>query len=395
MNLDATATFHGITERLITIALVAILLYFASRWNWSGEADSLARGLTAFSVGGIYTWAASFLLGLLAWYELRPVGVAVAWAVGGLLLLEVGLSRRSEALRLQAYAAMLAAFVRIFFVNLSAAGQPGEISPRFYTVLPLALAFFYGYSRLGSEGEQLTSLERKLRPAELSCWLGTISVAALMRFELPPDWVGAAWAALAFALVAIAWRSGRRVFLRQGILVIFGVLFRTVLHNFYERSYFPAPALQSRWVCVGTTVALVFLALPILFRLRRQGEDSTGGMLIRFLRALGRRPEQVFFFVAVILLTTLLAVEMRYGMLTLSWGLEGLGIFLLALSLNERSFRLTGLGLLLLCVGKILLVDVWRLQGSDRYLTLFVVGAALLLVSFLYTRHREAIRQYL
>jgi uncharacterized membrane protein len=108
-----------------------------------------------------------------------------------------------------------------------------------------------------------------------------------------------------------------------------------------------------------------------------------------------RRPEQLIFFVAVGLLTTLLAVEMRRGMVTLSWGLEGVVIFMLALWACERSFRLAGLGILLLCVGKILLVDVWGLNPQDRYLTFIVLGAALLLVSFLYTRNREALRQYL
>jgi uncharacterized membrane protein len=81
------------------------------------------------------------------------------------------------------------------------------------------------------------------------------------------------------------------------------------------------------------------------------------------------RPEQLFFFIAVALLTVLLATQMRHGMVTLSWGLEGVAVFVLALWLGERSFRLTGLGLLLLCVGKILLVDVWGLDPQDRYLT--------------------------
>jgi uncharacterized membrane protein len=97
----------------------------------------------------------------------------------------------------------------------------------------------------------------------------------------------------------------------------------------------------------------------------------------------------------VALLTVLLALEMRHGMVTVSWGVEGVAIFLLALWLGERSFRLSGLGLLLLCVGKILFVDVWGLNPRDRYLTLIVLGGALLLVSFLYTKNREVIRQYL
>lgn len=90
-----------------------------------------------------YTWAASFLLSLVAWYELRPVSVADAWVIGGLVLFELGLLRRKLSLRLQGYLAFSASFLRIFFVNLNASGSPGEISPRFYTVIPLALVFFY------------------------------------------------------------------------------------------------------------------------------------------------------------------------------------------------------------------------------------------------------------
>jgi uncharacterized membrane protein len=262
-------------------------------------------------------------------------------------------------------------------------------------VVPLALAFFYGYWRLNETSADLASTERKFRPGEVCCWLGTITVGSLMRFELEADWVAAAWAAMAFALLAIAWRSGRRVFLFQALLVACGVLFRAGLHNFYERSYFPAPLWESRWVTVGATVALLLASLPIAFQIRRKDEHSDESGIVRLVQSLGRRPEQLFFFIAIGLLTGLLGLEMRHGMVTLSWGLEGLGVFLLALWLGERSFRLTGLGLLLLCVGKILVDDVWRLNPRDRYLTFIVLGGALLLVSFLYTRNREALRRYL
>ena len=401
INLNAATKFHGVTQRLISIVLVTALLYITSRWSWAAEDDrGLTFGTHLFSarhvVGGAYTWTASFLLALVTWYELRPVGVAVAWMVGGLILLEAGLSRKSLQLRLQGYAAFAASFLRIWFVNLNASGSPGEISPRFYTLVPLTLAFFYAYWRLHEAGDHLRELERKYRAADFCCWLGTITLAALMRFELPADWVATAWAALALALLAVAWRSGRRLFLHQALLVGAGVLMRTVLHNFYERSYFPAPVLESRWLCVGTAVALLFLSLPILFQLRRKGmAELPEGILFRVLIVLSRRPEQVFFFIALTLLTVLLALEMRHGMVTLSWGVEGVAVFLLALWLSERSFRLSGLGLLLLCVGKIIAVDVWRLNPRDRYVTFIVLGIALLLVSYLYTRNRDTLRQYL
>jgi uncharacterized membrane protein len=405
INLEVADKYHGLTLRLVTVTLVSALLYVTS--DWSGDSDrsrGVAIGKRLFSsgqlAGAAYTWSASSLLALVAWYELRSVSVADAWLVGGLVLLELGLVRRKLSLRLQAYAAFATSFLRIFFVNLNAAGNPGEISPRFYTVVPLALGFFYAYWRLhessqGAVEKDSVEAERRFRVADICCWLGTITFAALMRFELEADWVAAAWAALAFGLLAIAWRSERRVFLYQGLMVAVGVLFRTVLHNFYERSYFPASGWESRWITVGTAVALLLASLPFAFQLRKKGGVSVETGFVRLVQGIVRRPEQLLFFTAVGLLTVLLAIEMRHGMVTLSWGVEGVAVFVLALWLGERSFRLTGLGLLLLCVGKILLVDVWGLDPRDRYLTFIVLGAALLLVSFLYTRNREALRQYL
>jgi len=49
----------------------------------------------------------------------------------------------------------------------------------------------------------------------------------------------------------------------------------------------------------------------------------------------------------------------------------------------------------LLCVAKVLLRDAWGLAPRDRYITFIILGAALLLVSFLYSKYRDAIRQFL
>jgi len=107
------------------------------------------------------------------------------------------------------------------------------------------------------------------------------------------------------------------------------------------------------------------------------------------------RPEQLQFFVAVTLLTLMLARKMPGGLLTMAWGIEGVLIFLFALAVKERSFRLSGLVLLLICVAKVMVMDAWGLQTRDRYLTFIIVGAALVAVSMLYTRYRDTFRQYL
>jgi len=425
VNLYDVETYHHLTLRLISVSLVAVLLYLCSRWT--GIQDWVAtRRLPA-----VYSWAASTLVALLMWYELRPASVALGWTLFGLVLFEFGMTRGWFWLRLQGYVALASAFLRLFFVNLNASGNPGQLSPRVYTVFPIVLAFYYVYMRL--EGNAEFRSDRRLRAQHLSSYLGTIALAALMRFELGPDWVIVAWAALTLALAALAYKAKRPVFLHQSYLIAFGVLFRALFHNFYERSYFAADFWHSRWWSVGTTVAILFLVLPVAFKLRAaRGHSGEGGNpaewtpasagattvvgghsresgnppevshsreggnpLARAVAALDHHPEQIFFFIPIFLLTVLLALEMRSGMVTVSWGVEAVAVFVFALWVGQRSFRLTGLGLLLLCVGKIIVVDIWGLTPRDRYLTFIVLGGLLLFVSYLYSRYREALRQYL
>src|SRR5207245_9741694 len=146
--------YHGFTLRLITISAVSVLLYATSRWGRQAEGAIREKHDGEWSYNWLalldhaYTWSASFLLALLAWYELRSVSVAVAWVVGGLILFEVGFGRNSISLRLQAYLLFLSGFLRIFFVNLNASGDTGEISPRFCRLAPMTVAFSYAYGRL-------------------------------------------------------------------------------------------------------------------------------------------------------------------------------------------------------------------------------------------------------
>jgi hypothetical protein len=280
INFENATKYHGFTLRLITISAVSMLLYATLRWGRQAEGAIREKHDGEWFYNWLavldhaYTWSASFLFALLAWYELRSVSVAVAWVVGGVILFEIGFIRKSISLRLQAYLLFLSGFLRIFFVNLNAGGEPGEISPRVYTLVPMALTFFYAYWRLQTSQAELSDWECKLKAPEFTSYLGTITIASLMRFELEADWVAAAWAALVFALLAIAWRSKLRVFLHQALLIAFAVLFRTILHNFYQRTYFPAPVWESRMVSVGAVVALLFAALPFAFRLRKKGEGS-------------------------------------------------------------------------------------------------------------------------
>jgi hypothetical protein len=377
----------GITYRLLTVSAIVGLFYLLSRWNRS---DALR--LTTHLPGAV-TWTATALGSLLAWYELRPLGVAIAWTLFGLSLLEAGEARRSLSLRLQAYVVLAAAFLRVFIVNLNVENAGAVIGPRLYTILPIVLGLLYVHQRLYGAGEG-HERERQARLPSLFAWLAAMCIVALLRFECPTDAVALAWAALTLASVALASIADRRVFLHIGIALSLATLGRTILHDLYERSYFPWPGKADPWLLVGGTAALLLASLPFAFRLRRPPVETTpvGRRILIWLDA---RPEQVLFFVPLVLVTALLATEMRRDLITVAWGIEAVIVFVSALRVQERSYRLAGLVLLLLCAAKVLLIDFWSLGIRDKALTGIVMGLALIGVSVLYTHKRDVIRQFL
>lgn len=395
INLQLQTTWHNWSVRLLSVTIIAVLFYAMARVvRMPGEWRKR-------DLHHAYSWAASVVASCMLWHELRPLAVAVGWAAFGLILFEYGLLRKVAQFRYQAYIALLAAFVRIFFVNLTAS-QTGEFwGSRLYTILPLVLIFFFVYAQLPAKGlskedSDAISRDRAWHVDVLLACLGTASIAALLRYQFTGEWVVTAWAALVVVLFAVAYLLDRELFLYQAMALTVITFARGVAHNLFGNSYFTQGDWRGRYFVVGTAVALLLSTLFFAFPLRERFPGLGNATRTRaFVSALARRPEQLQFFAAVILLWLMLTVKMNAGMKTVAWGIEAVGIIILALLVKERSFRLTGLVLLLVCVAKIMLLDVWGLQARDRYITLIIVGSALLLVSYLYSRYREAIRQFL
>ena len=80
---------------------------------------------------------------------------------------------------------------------------------------------------------------------------------------------------------------------------------------------------------------------------------------------------------------------------TVAWSLLALTLFFAGLGLRERSYRLAGLAVLALAVGRVFLFDVWRFETVGRILSFLVLGAVLLLLGYLYNRFGTKLREWL
>jgi hypothetical protein len=385
INLFLTDKWHAVDVRLLTVSLVVAGLYALV---WLVRIPESWRNREYHHV---YTWAASILCAWMLWSELEPIAVAVGVAVLGLLLFEVGMMAKQRPLRYEAYAAFTAVFGRIFFVNLIATKVPGDIiSPAIVTVVPLALIFFHVWVRLRFVEENQGLLPIR----SLIAWFGTGSVAALLCFQVYAEWIVVAFAALTFVLMLATLLIRERVFFHQAIVLVAGTVARGLAHNIYDVSYFTSQGWRGNFGVLLLAVALLLSALPIAFRLRaRYAPEPDISMLARRLGL--NYPDQWFFFAPAVLLAFLIAIRMNPGMVTLSWGIQAVLMILLGLGVSQRSYRISGLLLLVLCIGKIVLRDAWRLDERDRYITFIALGTALTLVSMLYNRYRETVRRLL
>jgi Predicted membrane protein (DUF2339) len=388
INMYVEETWHGLSVRLLSLSIVAVVFYAMSRLV------RMPDQWRARDFHHIYSWSASLIVSLLLWRELKPLSLAVGLAVFGLALFEYGLLRKIAQFRYQSYVAFTAAFARIFFANL-AAGEPGVfLSDRMITVAPLVLIFFFVYAQLPAS-EENTAGDRRFRFDSFVAYLGTGALAALFYFQFPDEWVVTAYAALVFALFAAAWALRRPIFLHQGILLTLGTFARGMAHNLFGGSYLTGGNWSGRYFVVGSAAAILLATLYFAFEIRGQYAPPTkASRWKKISSALVARPEQLQFFVPVILIAAMFALKMNAEWVTASWGFEGLCIVLLAYLVKEHSYRLTAYALFLLCLARIVAMDLWRETLLEKGITVALVGAVILVVALLHTKFKEVFEHH-
>ncbi|HEV2964301.1 MAG TPA: DUF2339 domain-containing protein [Candidatus Angelobacter sp.] len=368
----------------ITVLITSALIYL-STWT-----TNVANVIEDERISYAYSWIGSLLLTWLAWYQFQPISVALVWAIFGLVLFELGFGNTSPFLRAQGYVALVSSFVRIFFANLNSSA----IESALYTVLPLVPIYFWVYGRLHVKKTGESAL--KIRVEYILACVGTATVAALARF-VPHDKeiIVVAYSLIVVTLLAVALRIGLKIFFYQALVMLGVTAFRLSTHNFFmlQNSF------SSSTSASVLSILLLAAGIPIGFRLRQikaDGSEPEKPKSQNWISFLTRRPEQPMFFVPVVLMAILLVIKIDYGWDILALALEGVVIVLGAFFAKERSFRLTGLGLLLLCVLKFFAQDLWMLNDpSAPWISFIGLGVLLLVATYVYSRNRKALRDYL
>ena len=358
--------------------LIALgMLYGAAARLIAFRPDVLSDGEREM-VRDVLSAAGSTMLAVLAWNVLPVELVAVAWALEGLLLVEVGYALRIPFLGHQGHAVGALAFARLFLANFTGTGATGLFSHRVLTVLPIVVLHYYLWKRLRDQGQT--------RLCRAYLYTAAILATVLMRFEFGRVFTVTGWSVFALVLLALGFRSGEPDLRWQSYVLAIFAFVRSWNTNFY------IPESMGGWrmrVLTGAIVIACFYAGEFLCP-RKPADGS-----VRLVDRIDARARVMFSSLATVLLAVLIYYEASGGLLTVSWGLEGVALLAAGFSLRERVMRLSGLALLAVCIAKLFFHDLGRLDTPHRILSFLLLGAFLLGVSWIYTRFRDAIRRYL
>ncbi len=371
--------FHAIgrADERIAIGCAALLAYaFAARF-FAARTDQAPQRESRGAVNIASTCGSLFAL-IELWVLLNPVAVAPAWALFALLLMEVGLRTDLPGLRLQGHLAAATAFSRLFYANLEPAGYSYGVSHRLLNVGVVIAAHYFEWWRQGRWSERLRDWERSVRRPYLYSAAGLM--AGLLYLELRPPYIEIGWALLT-VLLLVAGRFRDLPDLRYQSYALAAVTsWRAMAVELYPAGTFANT--EQRIAAGALVIGCLFVVQLFLPQTQEKPGSEPGGRLLYSLLATG-------------LATVLLYQEVSGSMLTVAWGIEGAVLLAAGFPLLDRTLRLSGLALFLICIGKLFFYDLRELETLYRILSFFVLGVILVSVSWIYTRFRDRIQRYL
>lgn len=384
-SFGATAAFNGFQDpgtwssALGPLATVGALNWAAA---WLVGRDSYARApeTERAAVWTNGTLAGTLLFALLIWKTLPASLVSGSWALLGIVCLELGVTLRTDTLRAQGHAIVLAAVARLFLVNFTSAGETIGLSHRMLTVAPLiALAVHLrvqGAALIARDA--VSAWESRLDRAYLL--LPGFLAAVLIRFELGPELAGAGWVVLALLVVRLGWSHHQPLLRDQGLALAGLASFSALAHGFTSSG---RGAFDDRLVAGLVVVASLIVTQATTPR----PTETTLSWRDRHARAL-------FAIVATLVLSVMVFGVSTSRMLTIAWGLEGVAVLILGFLTHERSLRWSGLVLLALSVARAFLYDRRELDTPYQILSFIGLGVAMIAVSWVYTRFRSQLQRY-
>jgi uncharacterized membrane protein len=335
-------------------------------------------------------------------------GTSIAWSVEGAALIWGGVRLRSRATRAAGLVVLALAAVRWVMVLLSHVAHEGTLvvdSPALVAtvVFALAAAIAAGVYRADDSG---ADHERYAAPWLTIAATGAAALFLSVELDGHPSLMDPAmndvitslvWLAAGAVLLARATADRTATLAGVAALTLLAVAVKASTLDVEQWRWLvprPPPVVNARFA-VGL---LIVGAIALYARLTSRFALDAGMRRTLRVGAIGAAAVYgLWHLSAEVLLAPLGAADpgelsmARHMALSILWTAYALGAMVVGIQKREAAPRVGALALFGVVVLKVFLVDLARLDAGYRILSFLVLGAVLILASFMYTRYRERI----
>jgi uncharacterized membrane protein len=351
----------------LLVALVHLMLYYVKQ---SQEKK----------LGASYLYLGLLYLTLTVPIELNNELITIVWAIETLVLVLLYVKLEMPAFKHAAYGV---GFITLFknvlidSTTLHALDFAHFLSStRFFSFLATAVAFFVVY-RVLSQYHKLLPPSEQLVPIICS-WISSGVLVLILILELISDY--SPWLSLVLIVVSLLLFFGKSHYRLQSAIVS-GLLFaKLVLLDSWHLRLFDTYGLFSN------SRLIVFLAAIALYYFLAHVWKTERDVFIL---------SKFYLYAGTFLAFLLLVIELEEFWISIGWTILALAVMIWGLAANNKDLRLQAMIIFGISILKVFLYDTRNVETIFRTVSYIVLGAILLLVSFLYTKYKDKLKEIL
>lgn len=316
--------------------------------------------------------------------QLNSELVTIIWALETLILTIMFLKFNNNTLRISSYiVGVFTGFKTLIYdTNMLHKIDYANIinSTRLISFIATIICFYLIYRLLKVHKEEYQT-------ALIYSWAATILFVLITCLELIMD--NSLWITIILSLLTIYYiiiSIKKNTELRKQAIAISGILFlKLLIYDFWKLNDFDFNNL------ISSTRTIAFLITIITFYFISKYLDKNEKSLSKNESIL----TQIYSIAGTSLAFLLIIIEMKGFYISVGWSILALIIMIRGISQRKKHLRMQGMIIFAITIVKVFLYDTRSLETIFRTISYVVLGIILLLVSFIYTKYKEKLKEIL
>ncbi|MFT4303777.1 MAG: DUF2339 domain-containing protein [Candidatus Woesearchaeota archaeon] len=321
--------------------------------------------------------------------QLNKEWITIIWALETLILTIMYVKMKINTLKISSYVVGVITILKTFFYDLYSLNKLDFVnlinSTRLFSFLVTIICFYIVYKLLRNNKKILTNDESVF--SLVYSWSAFGFLILIIFIELiayHAVWITIILSFLALAYIIIS-KFDRKEIRHQSISISALLFLKVLLYDsFYLRDFNPIDILSSTRFFAFLIAILTFYIISWYLERNKHILEKSEFALVNY-----------FSYAGTILAFILVLFEMKEFWISIGWSILALIISISGFLFRKKHLRMQGMIIFSITIIKVFLYDTRSLETIYRTVSYIVLGLILLLVSFIYTKNKEKLKEVL